>query len=44
MIILDISLKWPSHHLVFEPPFTFKPLFLWHSQSKEILLNMGMKC
>jgi hypothetical protein len=30
--------------LVFGPPFTTKPLFQWYSQSKEILLNLGMIC
>ncbi len=26
------------------PPFTPKPLLEWYLQSKEILLNLGMKC
>jgi hypothetical protein len=38
------SVKSPSRHPVFGPPFTPKPLFQWYPQSKEILLNVSMTC
>jgi hypothetical protein len=31
-------------HPVFGPAFTPYPLFQWYLQSKEILLNLSMKC
>jgi hypothetical protein len=31
-------------HPVFGPPFTPYPLFQWYPQSKDILLNLSMKC
>jgi len=31
-------------HLVFGPPFITYPFFQWYSQSKDILLNLNMKC
>ncbi len=42
--IKEISLKSPSFHPVFGPAFTPYPLFQWCPQSKEILLNLSMKC
>ncbi len=36
---LQKSVKSPSLHPVFVPPFTPKPLFQWYPQSKEILFN-----
>jgi len=42
--VLEISLKSPCPHPVFGPAFTPYPLFQWYPQSKEILLNLSMKC
>jgi hypothetical protein len=42
--IKEISVKSPSFHPVFGPAFTPYPLFQWCPQSKEILLNLSMKC
>jgi hypothetical protein len=33
-----------SFHPVFRPPFTPYPLFQWYPQSKDILINLSMKC
>jgi hypothetical protein len=41
---LEISWKSPSLYTVFGRPLTPKSLFQGYSQSKEILLNLGMKC
>ncbi len=38
------SLKSPCLHPVFGPVFTPYPLFQWYLQSKDILLNLKMKC
>jgi len=38
------TLKSSCLHLVFGPLFTPYPLFEWGLQSKEVLLNLGMKC
>jgi len=35
---------WPCLHPVFGPPFTPYPLFQWYPQSKDILMNLSMKC
>jgi hypothetical protein len=43
--ILELFVKSPCFlHPVFGPPFTPYPLFQWYPQSKEILLNLSMKC
>jgi len=42
--IKEISIKSPSFHPVFGPAVTPYSLFQWCSQSKEILLNLSMKC
>ncbi len=39
-----VELKWPYLHPVFGPPFTPYPLFQWYLQSKDILINLSMKC
>jgi hypothetical protein len=39
----EFSLKSSCLHPVFGPSFTHYPLFEWGPQSKEILLNQGMK-
>jgi hypothetical protein len=41
--IIEFFLKSSCLHLVFGPSFTHYPLFEWGPQSKEILLNLGMK-
>jgi hypothetical protein len=41
---IELSVKSPSLHPVFGPAFTLYPLFQWYGQSKEILLNLSMKC
>ncbi len=38
------TLKSSCLHPVFGPLFTPYPLFEWGPQSKEVLLNLGMKC
>jgi hypothetical protein len=35
---------WPCLYPVFGPPFTPYPLFQWYPQSKDILMNLSMKC
>jgi hypothetical protein len=40
---LEISWESPSLYPLFGRPFTPKPLSQWYLQSKEILLNLGMK-
>ncbi len=42
--IFEFSLKSPCLRPVFGPPFSPYPLFECGLQSKEILLNLGMKC
>ncbi len=42
--VLEKSVKSSCLHLVFGPLFTPYPLFEWGLQSKEVLLNLGMKC
>ncbi len=41
---LELSLKWLCLHPVFGPSFTPYPLFHWYPQSKDILINLTMKC
>jgi hypothetical protein len=41
---IELSMKSPSLHPVFGPPFTPYPLFQWYPQSKQLLLNLSMKC
>jgi hypothetical protein len=41
---IELSQKSPCLHPVFGSPFTPYPLFQWYPQSKEILLNLSMKC
>jgi nicotinamide riboside transporter PnuC len=44
-IWLELSLKSPYLHTIFGPPFTPPyALFQWHAQTKEIWLNLSMKC
>jgi hypothetical protein len=43
-LILDLSAKSPFVSLAISSAFTPYPLFQWYPQSKEILLNLGMKC
>jgi hypothetical protein len=42
--LLELSIKSPSIHPVFGPPFTSYPHFQWYPQSHQILLNLSMKC
>jgi hypothetical protein len=42
--ILELSIKSPSFSPLISSAFTHNPLFQWYLQSKEILLNLGMKC
>jgi hypothetical protein len=44
IIILELSVKSPSVAPLISSAFTPYPLFQWYPQSKEILLNLGMKC
>jgi hypothetical protein len=41
--VIEFSLKSSCLHPVFGPLFTPYPLFEWGPQSKEVLLNQGMK-
>jgi hypothetical protein len=41
--LIEFSLKSSCLHPVFGPLFTPYPLFEWGMQSKEVLLNLGMK-
>jgi hypothetical protein len=42
---IEFSLKSSCLHLVFGPLFTpLPPLWEWGLESKEVLLNLGMKC
>jgi hypothetical protein len=38
------TIESPSVSPLISSAFTRYPLFQWHLQSKEILLNLGMKC
>jgi len=40
-VIRKVTLSSPSLWASFDPPI---PLFQWYPQSKDILLNLGMKC
>ncbi len=42
--ILVLPGKQPCFHPVFGPPFTPYPLFQWYLQSRDILINLSMKC
>jgi hypothetical protein len=44
IIIIELSVKSPSLLPPISSAFTHYPLFQWDPQSKEILLNLGMKC
>jgi hypothetical protein len=41
---IELFAKSPCFHPIFGPPFTPYTLFKWYTQSKEILLNLIMKC
>jgi hypothetical protein len=41
---IDLSVKSPSVSPPISSAFTPYPFFQWYPQSKEILLNLGMKC
>jgi hypothetical protein len=43
-LTIEFSVKSPCLHPIFWPAFTPYPLFQWYVQSKEILLNLSMKC
>jgi hypothetical protein len=43
-IIIELSVKSPSVSPPISSAFTPYPLFQWYPQSREILLNLGMKC
>jgi len=40
----ELWVKSPYLNQVFGPAFTPYPIFQWYPQSKEILLNLSMKC
>jgi hypothetical protein len=42
--LIELSVKSPYLHLVFEPAFTRYMLFHWYPLSKDILLNLSIKC
>jgi hypothetical protein len=41
---IELSIKSPCLEPVFGLAFTLYPFFQWNLQSKEILLNLSMKC
>ncbi len=41
---LGLYVKYWDTWVIFGPAFTHYPLFQWYPQSKEILLNLSMKC
>jgi hypothetical protein len=41
---IRVTGKSPCLHPVIGPPFTPYPVFQWYLQSKEMLLNLNMKC
>jgi hypothetical protein len=44
LIVLELSVKSPSVSPPISSAFAPYPLFQWYPQSKEILLDLGMKC
>jgi len=44
LIVLELSIKSPSVSPPISSAFAPYPLFQWYPQSKENLLDLGMKC
>jgi hypothetical protein len=42
--LVELSVKSSCLHPLFRSAFTHYPLFQWYPQSKEVLLNLSMKC
>jgi len=42
--LIELSVKSPCLHPVFAPAFTRYLFFHWYPQSKDILLNLSIKC